>query len=431
MTIKEVKNLIKNLKLSNDLKLFNEGLVGFYASKHNLRTKNSVFYNPMMRVNRDITLLLLKVLIKHKLIKNKIRFLDLMAASGVRSLRIIKEIGLDSIEEIIINDISKKCYDTIIKNLTYNNIHKNIKSKKVIVKNENALELLLKNKVFDFIQVDPFEDINKFLQLSISRVRDGGVLGLTTTDTASLSGTYPKTCLRRYDAIPQRIDFKHEFGLRILIRNTQLIGAKQDKALIPLFSYYYKHHFGVFFRVKSGRRLANKVFKEHEYLLICNHCFNRKTTDNIFNNKECDLCNKEFLAAGKFYTGKLWDRDLVLKMNNLLKSEGLSGRLRISGETKKLLNCVIEESSINMPYTINTHLVGKYLGMEPVPIGLIKKSLEEQGFTAVKTHFNPVSIRTNADYKVVLKTIKAIKTTRTSKTIKNQNTFKANQNTHS
>ena len=213
--------------MAQKFKMYNEGTTKFYASSNNLRTRDSVFYNPMMRISRDLTLLVLKFLKESEALK-KVSFLDLMAASGVRSLRILNELKDHSIK-IHINDYSKLCYNTILKNIKLLSLQNN--KERVKVFNDEALRFLASSQYYDFIQIDPFEDINRFLYPAISRVKNKGVLALTTTDTASLSGTYPRACVRRYDAIPQNFDFKHEFGLRILIRAIQIEGSKQDKLL--------------------------------------------------------------------------------------------------------------------------------------------------------------------------------------------------------
>ncbi len=407
-----------SVNYTKELQLFKEGSVSFYASKNNLKTKRSVFYNPMMRINRDFTVLLLKSLFFANP-KRKFRILDLMAASGVRALRIWKEVGLDSIDELIVNDISRTCYNTIRKNFEINGFGSDgTGNAKIFFENENALKLLLKEGVFDFVQVDPFEDVNKYLQLAISKIRNRGVLALTSIDTASLSGVYPKTCLRRYDSIPQKFDFKHEFGLRILIRNIQLIGAKQGKKLIPLLCYQYKHHFGIFMRVVYGRKRADSVFNNHKYLLYCKKCLHRRVSDTIFNKETCELCGSKLYSAGKFYTGSLWDKKLVTSMfdlistgdniHNLNKKKNKAGNigknttLKITEESKKYLDLIKREAGTDVPFTFNTHLISKFYKIKPKSIDKVISNLRERGFNAEKTHFNPLSIRTNAQIQDIM-----------------------------
>ncbi|MDK2384338.1 MAG: hypothetical protein QI199_05975, partial [Candidatus Korarchaeota archaeon] len=74
--------------LSIPLKLYREGSVVFYSTdlEHLERmglsyTKAPVFYNPRMKLNRDITISIVRSV-------NMGSAADLMAASGVRALRL-------------------------------------------------------------------------------------------------------------------------------------------------------------------------------------------------------------------------------------------------------------------------------------------------------------------------------------------------------
>ena len=60
-----------------------------------------VFYNPLMKLNRDISILLLNALDKQD-----ITIADPLAGSGVRAIRFLKELNKDIIRELHINDYS-------------------------------------------------------------------------------------------------------------------------------------------------------------------------------------------------------------------------------------------------------------------------------------------------------------------------------------
>ncbi len=386
-------------------RVFHEGFVDFLSAENNLKTKGSIFYNPMMRISRDFTITVLDFLSK-ELNKGRVSFLDLMAASGVRSLRIIKECS-EASADVFINDYSKACTEIIKKNLSMLDYNKS--RFKVKVLNREALSLLSSPMFFDFIHIDPFEDINKYLYMSIRSVKNRGVISLTTTDTASLSGTYPKACMRRYNAVPQQFDFKHEFGLRILIRAIQIEGAKQDKALKPILAYYYKHHFGIFMRVIKGRKKSSEVFKDHKYLTFCKNCLSRKITPSIFNDVKCSNCGDKLSWAGKFYTGSLISREFLDFISKNYQ------KYQFGEETKKIITLIKEESSISTPFTINTHLLFKRYNIKPARISEIIHLLRNAGFKAERTHFNPLSLRTNADIPQIVRLLKQAA---------NHNTFK-------
>ncbi len=70
-----------------------------------------VFYNPVMRLNRDISIELCKTLAKNW------HFADIVAASGIRSIRFLKELKTSQIKEICINDYDENAVKNIKENL--------------------------------------------------------------------------------------------------------------------------------------------------------------------------------------------------------------------------------------------------------------------------------------------------------------------------
>ena len=64
-----------------------------------------VFYNPVMRSNRDITILLMAAAPRLYGMK-KLRIADPMAATGIRGIRMLRELGASSIDSLNMNDYS-------------------------------------------------------------------------------------------------------------------------------------------------------------------------------------------------------------------------------------------------------------------------------------------------------------------------------------
>jgi len=127
-------------------------------------------------------------------------------------------------------------------------------NKKIIIKNQDANLFLLNSTGFDYIDIDPFGTPNPFLDSAVKRISRDGILAVTSTDTAALTGTYPKATLRKYWAYSKKDEMMHETGLRILIRKIQLIAAQYDKALVPIFSYFKDHYYRIFFNSVKGKK---------------------------------------------------------------------------------------------------------------------------------------------------------------------------------
>ena len=318
-----------------------------------------IFYNPVMKLNRDVAILLLQQF-------PPMSICDLMAGTGIRAIRFAKELKYKSITA---NDISKKSVKLIKKNMKLNKV-------KFEVENKDADIFLLESKGFDYIDVDPFGTSNFFLDSAVKRISRNGILAVTNTDTAALTGTYPEACIRKYWALPKRDYMMHETGLRILIRKIQLVGMQYEKALIPIFSYFKDHYFRIYFQCIKGKNECGNIAKQHK----------------MFNN------------AGPLWTDSLCDNILANKIySQSLKNKKIGN----NEELTRFLKIIEEESKINSVgfYDINRIAKEKKLKTIIKKNELIKK-IRNNGFKASETHFAGTGIRSDISYDKLMKIIK-------------------------
>ena len=221
--------------------------------------KLPVFYNPLMELNRALSIKILNALNKKDM-----QIALPLAGTGVRGVRFLIELKKSLIKAISFNDINKEAVKIIKKNLALNSrsISQITKTNnRIIISNKDANLFLLESFGFDYIDIDPFGSPNIFLNNSIIRLSRDGVLAVTATDTGALSGTFSDACKRKYWATPQRNETMHENGIRILIRKVQLIGADHEKALLPIYSYSKDHYFRIFFKCEKGRHKVDEILK--------------------------------------------------------------------------------------------------------------------------------------------------------------------------
>src|SRR3989338_5496254 len=238
------------------MEIVNEGSAKLGIPKaEKISKKMDVFYNPVMSLNRDISVLLL-----NSINKSSMQIADPLAATGVRSIRFLKELYRNKIKKIYINDNNRSAVKLIKKNLKLNDIK--IKNG-IIISNKDANLFILNSTGFDYIDIDPFGSPNFMLDAACKRLARGGILAVTATDTSALCGTFPKACIRKYWALPKKGPIMHETGLRILIRKIQLIAAQYGKALIPVFSYSKEHYMRVFLKNLKGKEKADGILKLH------------------------------------------------------------------------------------------------------------------------------------------------------------------------
>ena len=352
--------------------------------------KMEVFYNPLMASHRNISILLL-----NSITNKSMNIADPLAGSGIRGLRFLKELKKGKINHLFVNDL-KDNFSSVFKNNAKRN---NLTLDKVRISNDDA-SLFLFNQItekkkpanfcgyFDYIDIDPFGSPNSFIDAAVARICRDGILAITATDTAALTGTYEKVTRRKYWAQPLRNYLMHEIGIRILIRKIQLQGIQFDKALTPVLSYSQDHYYRLYLRSGRGKEKCDKIVKQHQYFLFCHHCLNFKTS--LFNREQCG-CGSQFAFAGPLWVGNLGDAALVEMMikNNHFPQE------------QKLLDLLSKEYQKNIVGFYDLHVLAKKQKIDsPLMEPLVQK------LNAVRTHFSPIGIKTARSLPEIIKVIK-------------------------
>jgi tRNA (guanine26-N2/guanine27-N2)-dimethyltransferase len=368
-----------------------EGKAKFYASKDKdgkISRELEVFYNPIMKFNRDVSILVLN----NSGVKN-FQVADIMAGSGVRSLRFLLELKKGVMKTLFVNDIDKNFVSLFKKNLKLNNIKLN---KNILITSEDANMMLLGYNGCDYIEIDPFGSPNDFLASSIVRLSRGGILAVTGTDTASLSGTHLNTCLRSYWGKPLHNGLMHEVGLRILVRKIQLVGAQHDKALIPIYSYFKDHYNRLFFRCIKGKLEVDKLIDQHKYLLYCNKCMNFKVSE--YNYLKCDKCNEMMIYSGPMWVGKLYDEKLAEKIFKSNKDKA----------NTRFLEMIMQESKLDARGIIgfyDIHELCQYYKKTIPGSETLMKMIADKGYNVSRTHFTLLGIKTDMSVDELFRTI--------------------------
>src|SRR3989344_4840790 len=325
-----------------------------------------VFYNPIMASNRNISILLLNAISNQEM-----NIADHLAGSGIRSLRFLKELKKGKIKQLYVNDMKDNFKEVFSAGLKLNKL----KLKKVSIFNQDANLFMQEQIGFDYIEVDPFGSPNPFLASAVARTSRGGIIAVTATDTAPLTGTYPKVTRRKYWAEPLKNYLMHEIGLRILIRKIQLQGIQFDKALVPILSYSKDHYFRVYFRNEKGKEKCDEMIKQHQYFLFCHKCLNFKCS--VHNKEKCS-CGNILIFTGPLWTGKLAEEKLLEKMvyENLFPEE------------QKFLELLLGEAKVNQVGFYDLHEIARMQKKNPPKMELALKR-----FKGVRTHFSMTGIK--------------------------------------
>ena len=342
-----------------------------------------VFYNPVMRVSRDLTVLVARSVYG----SSSYFFIDALGGTGVRGIRL----ALETQGYGIVNDVDPIAYYYISRNIEYNRVENRVKPLMC------EANVLLNNYTFsgipvDYIDIDPYGSPIPFIDSAVKPLAKQALLGVTATDTAPLVCSHARKTLRRYNVNCAKVDFEKELGIRNLIFNLVFRGAAQDRALKPILSYSHRHYFRVFFRTeRSGSKSYELMERCRGYIWFCPSTLERGYLKNPADRVECSK-PEEPLILGPTWICRLGDPEFAKQVLALAKKEADT---LVSRETVKILEILVDEYRIVSPYVRYDKLFGVLKKNMP-PIREFIKYLREHGFEAYRTHFDQRGIKTSA-----------------------------------
>ena len=353
----------------------------------------SVFYNPRMEFCRDISVSVVQVLANEL---DGIRVCDPLAGVGARGLRYAKEV--EGVEKATINDRSQETVEFIRRNVELNGLG-NIK-----VHNEDANVLLSSHRRerFHFIDVDPFGSPAPFVEAACAALAREGILALTATDTAPLSGAHVKACVRRYGARPIKTEYCHELGVRILIGFAQRVAGKHELALVPILAHSTEHYFRIYLRATSGAQRADAILSQQGYVSHCRSCGRRVVTHGIVPtlSSTCE-CGEKFEHAGPMWLGQLMDKEFIREMYTDLANRNF----KLGYRELVLLDRCIEEAD-GPPTFYDHHDLSRRAGVSAPKLIEVLSKLRSMGYFASRTHFSGTGLRTDAPFEELLQVFK-------------------------
>jgi len=365
-----------------------------------LAKKAPVFYNPLMKLNRDIAIAALQIY--QKMLSRKLLVCEPLAGCGVRGIRFATEVR--GIRQVVINDLNPEAVK-----LAKFNVRRNGLLDKVQVENTDANTLLSIHSApaqrFDYVDVDPFGSPAPFIDSAIRALRSGGLLGLTATDVAPLCGVHPQSCLRKYGGRPLRTEYCHELAIRLLIGCLVLTAAKHDVGSRVLLCHSTNHYVRAYVIVTHSVRGANRSVSKMGYILHCFNCYYRKIAVGITRQfvDSCPECGRKLSVAGVLWLGKLFDEDFCLKIRDGIKMKRSTEEMRL----KKLLDTILEEVDGPPTYYVIDRICDRY-DLPIPPTHKIISELRVAGYRATHTHFHARGVRTDAPAKDFVEIVKRL-----------------------
>jgi tRNA (guanine26-N2/guanine27-N2)-dimethyltransferase len=336
-----------------------------------------VFYNPAMRLNRDVASLAFAARAQ-----DGWTVLDGLAASGVRGLRYALECGRPA--QLEANDWNPVAAKLLARNAERNQVDAHVTTK--------SLNVLLHESVWHAVEIDPFGSPAAFLDAATRAVRDRGLLGVTATDATALAGVYPNVCRRRYLATPLHGELGHEVALRILAAACVRQAAKHDVALTPLVAHATDHYYRVTLAARRGAARADEAMRSIGVQLLCPTCGERGFADAEL----CPACGAPVRSAGPVWTGPLQDAATLDAM--LARAD--AGHPLADEATLPLVRTLRAEADAPARF-FDLHEAGSRARVGSPPTEAFVEALRNSGYTVGPVHFNGLAVRTDAPAKVV------------------------------
>ena len=284
------------------------------------------FLNPAMAPSRTRSVLLLKDALEHDWLTSQdkpIRAFDAMCSTGVRVRRWRNEIPneLQSRLRITGNDLNDFALSWAINSHNQNlpkyteNVEMNFDRYGSMTQRESVngiffqkmdAKLAMADASYQWIDIDPFGSPVPFIDSAIQSLARTGVLEVTATDTAALTGSSLSSQKRRYDSQGIVDDYAHDDAVRVLLGLIAKVAAMHDRVIKPILSLFDGHHVRVSVLVKTSKEGASDFQNNIGYRLRC--------LDLPYKFIKYPDSNQIKDSSGPLWTGPLMDREIAGRM---------------------------------------------------------------------------------------------------------------------
>jgi tRNA (guanine26-N2/guanine27-N2)-dimethyltransferase len=373
---------------------------------------NEVFYNNAQIFNRDLSVLVARLLLgqkreeaEAKLAKRVqrweaardagkpmtskhpaegactgARILDALSASGLRAIRYAKE--LEHLSLVLANDIEAPAVESIRRNVAFNGLDPSL----VQVRHADAALTMMMHREpasqFDLVDLDPFGSPAQFLDSAVQAVSEGGMLAVTCTDMAVLCGNHSEACFGKYGAMPLRGKHCHEFALRLVLGCLQTHASRYKRYIVPLLSCSIDFYIRIFVRVYTSpqevKRAASKLSHVYQCVGCGSYALQPVAAVNTRNGRcraptapdnaaVCEHCGGSMRVGGPIWHEPMHDAEFVRRAKLELEPPAQAADRPLASH-KKLVGLFDSLSDVRTPYENRPqHLPALSLSLLPPP----------------------------------------------------------------
>ncbi|KAG5484359.1 hypothetical protein LSCM4_07926 [Leishmania orientalis] len=135
-----------------------------------------------------------------------------------------------------------------------------------------SLRPLLQQELMDVVDLDPYGSASPFLDGAFRCIKEGGLMLVTSTDSAILCGNFADTAHAKYSSIPYKAPHCHEAAVRTLLACIERVANKHKKYIVPLLSLHIDFYVRCFFRVYTQPAEVKLSACKLGYQLQCSSC---------------------------------------------------------------------------------------------------------------------------------------------------------------
>ncbi|CAM9678414.1 unnamed protein product, partial [Heterosigma akashiwo] len=327
--------------------------------------------------------------------------LDALAATALRSCRYAKEIP--GVKKIVVNDLDAAAIEAAEKNIAFNKIPEGLIETHV---GDAALYMYQHQGAFDVVDIDPYGSASPLMDAAVQAVADGGLLCLTCTDLAVLSGGNPGACFAKYGSIPTKGKYLHELALRIVLNALETSASRYGRTIMPLASLAIDFYVRVFVRVHKSKQAVLESCLKRGYVyqsLGCPNFYIQPVRFKFYQNTPCALVfacakcpdsDKEYKIGGPYWMDPIHDMKFV---KEIVQRENEKGPFEPGTKTRihGMLTAVSEElPDVPLFYRLPDLCEALHCASPRLPA--VKAALINAGYRVSHFHKDPDALKTNA-----------------------------------
>ena len=221
--------------------------------------EGAIFHNPAMAGSRTRSVLLMQHAIEAGLLGDSTVYaLDGLSASGLRARRWLNELPADTAARIsaTMGDMDPVALDWAMR------CHEEFPPEHgegELIAHLGDLRKTVLEHGRHWVDIDPYGSPLPFLDTAVQSLARRGVMEVSATDSAALTGSSKNALLRRYGARVRTDGLAHDSGLRVLLATVARTAARHERSIEPLMSIWESHHLRVSMCVVRSIESANRV----------------------------------------------------------------------------------------------------------------------------------------------------------------------------